>query len=129
LCPDRLGLPLQRVDQWVRTGIHVKGKRNWVFIKTHTHGSVDAPLVDGQPMSDAFSHMERNYNDGSRYVLHYLTAREVYNIIKAIEAGEPGEDPNQYRNYHVLPPKYDTSRNESEASERLRELVASTYGS
>jgi hypothetical protein len=41
------------------------------------------------------------YNDGTNYVLHYVTAREVYNIIKAAEAGMQG-DPGQYRDY-ILP--------------------------
>ena len=46
--------------------------------------------------------LERSYNDGSRYVLHYVTAREAYNIIKAAEAGKSG-DPGAWRDF-VLPP-------------------------
>lgn len=55
------------------------------------------------PATDAMhDHLERTYNDGKRYVLHYVTSREVYNIIKAAEAGRVG-NPNDYRDY-VLPP-------------------------
>ncbi len=43
-------------------------------------------------------HLERVYNDGSNYVLHYVTAREMYNIIKAAEAGRSG-NPREYRDF------------------------------
>jgi hypothetical protein len=49
-------------------------------------------------------HLERAYNDGERYVLHYVSAREVYNIIKAAEAGKQG-NPNEYRDFILPPPK------------------------
>lgn len=48
-------------------------------------------------------HLEQNYNDGKRYVLHYVTAREVYNIIKAAEAGLTG-NPHDYRDYELPRP-------------------------
>jgi hypothetical protein len=36
-------------------------------------------------------HLESVYNDGKNYVLHYVTAREMYNIVKAAEAGKSGD--------------------------------------
>ena len=45
-----------------------------------------------------FGYLEEKYNDGKDYKLHYVTAREMYNIVKAAEAGEPGE-PGEYRDY------------------------------
>src|SRR3546814_14546559 len=51
-----------------------------------------------------FSYLEDRYNDGERYVLHYVTAREVHNIIKAAEAGH-GVDPNDYRDFILPPPR------------------------
>lgn len=116
-----------RIDLWVKTGIHVRGKRNWVFIKTHTHGAVDSPVVTGKPFDDALTYMEARYNDGTRYVLHYVTARELYNIAKAIEANEPGENPDQYRDYAIAQPRYDPATGATQASERLQALVARTY--
>src|SRR3546814_17982821 len=50
-----------------------------------------------------FSYLEDRYNDGERYVLHYVTAREVHNHIKAAEAGHGG-DPNDYRDFIPPPP-------------------------
>ncbi len=45
----------------------------------------------------------RAYNDGQRHVLHYVTSREMYNIIKAAEAGKCG-DPNAWRDFELPPP-------------------------
>jgi len=37
------------------------------------------------------------------YVLHYVTAREMYNIAKAAEAGLAG-DPGRYRDFELPKP-------------------------
>lgn len=58
----------------------------------------------GAPVDAMHDYLERTYNDGKRHVLHYVTARECYNIIKAAEAGEQG-DPGQYRDYLLPPPR------------------------
>jgi hypothetical protein len=94
-----------RVDAWVRTGIHVEGRPEWVFVKVHTHGTQehDIDTLLGAPVDEMFSHLESHYNDGERYVLHYVTAREVYNIIKAAEGGMTG-NPNDYRDFELPPP-------------------------
>ncbi|MBC8876206.1 MAG: hypothetical protein H8E44_42815 [Planctomycetes bacterium] len=123
-----LGKPgsAQRVDLWIKTWIHVQGKRDWVFVKVHTHGVEDAEVVLGADMDESFGYMEDEYNDGGDYVLHYVTARELYNIVKAAEAGEAG-DPEQYRDFRVSRPSYDSSPKISEASDELRNAVYETY--
>jgi len=94
-----------RVDAWVRTGIHVQGRPEWVFVKIHTHGTQerDMDTLLGPAMHAMHDHLESAYNDGERYVLHYVTAREAYNIIKAAEAGLTG-DPSRYRDFELPPP-------------------------
>lgn len=96
--PDRMAL-------WRDTGIHVKGKPNWVFIKIHTHGTQeeDIDTLLGDPLDDMFSYLEKHYNDGHKHQLHYVSAREMYNIVKAAEAGETGS-PNEYRDFLVPKP-------------------------
>ena len=97
----------KRVDAWVDMGIHVEGKPEWVFVKVHTHGTQerDMSTLLGEPMRKAFEYLETRYNDGKEWKLHYVSARETYNIIKAAEASLPGE-PGAYRD-HVIPrPKY-----------------------
>ena len=43
-----------------------------------------------------------NYNDGSRYRVHYMSAREAYNVVRAAQDGHTG-NPFQYRDYKVPP--------------------------
>jgi hypothetical protein len=102
-----------RIDYWIRKGIHVKGKRNWIFIKIHTHGSREEDrevlLGKNKECDEMFNYLESKYNDGLKYSLHYVSAREMYNIVRAAEAGESG-NPAIYRDYVVpryvcLPPR------------------------
>jgi hypothetical protein len=96
-----------RVDAWVRTGIHVQGRPEWVFVKVHTHGTQerDIDTLLGLPMQRLFGYLESAYNDGRRYVLHYVSAREAYNIAKAAEAGSSG-NPNEYRDFQIARPSF-----------------------
>jgi hypothetical protein len=91
-----------RVDMWVETNIHVRGRPNWIFVKLFTHGAVEEDLdaLLGDPADQMYDYLERKYNDGRKYKLHYVTAREAYNIIKAAEAGMKG-DPNDYRDFVI----------------------------
>ena len=95
---------VRRVRSWVSQNIHVHGRPEWVFVKVHTHGAPDregASLLGagGDALHRALA---TEYNDGQRWVLHYVTAREMYNIAIAAMMGCSG-NPNDYRD-HVLPP-------------------------
>lgn len=99
----------KRIDLWIRSHIHVKGLREWTFVKVYTHGAQDrnceALLGTGGLLDRMYSYLEEKYNDGVEYKLHYATAREMFNIIKAAESGKYG-DPNSYRDFILLPPSY-----------------------
>jgi hypothetical protein len=69
-------------------------------------------VVLGQPVDAMFHDLESRYNDGSRYVLHYVTAREMFNIAKAAEAGLEG-NPGDYRDFCIPAPTYRASRDAS----------------
>ena len=90
----------RRWNLWLSQWIHVIGKPNWIFIKVHTHGAQDRnfEVVLGEPMDLFLEHVEKEFNDGEKYCLHYVTAREMYNIIKAAEQG-CGPDPTKYRDF------------------------------
>lgn len=94
-----------RVSCWVAQHIHVIGRPDWLFVKVHTHGCVEENMAVllGQPMREMHELLTTRYNDGDRFRLHYTTAREMVNIIKAAEAGERGE-PGDYRDYWIKPP-------------------------
>ncbi|MEK7702454.1 MAG: hypothetical protein AAB317_00645 [Nitrospirota bacterium] len=77
-----------RVDLWVRQGIHVKGRPDCIFVKVYTHGCQESNkdyLLSGG-LDRLFSILENNYNDGTRKMLHYVSAREMFNVAKALEA-------------------------------------------
>ena len=97
----------QRTDLWIREAIGVAGRPDWVFVKVYAHGAKEenAAVLLGEPMEALLTHLETRYNDGERFRLHYVTAREMVNLIKAAERGEQGE-PGRYRDYElVLDPK------------------------
>ena len=94
----------ERVDRWIRAGVHVKGRPDWIFIKVFAHGAIsgDHDAVLGKWSDKMYSYLEQKYNDGTNYVLHYVNAREAYNIAKAAEAGKAG-NPNDFRDFLIAP--------------------------
>ena len=100
----------ERIDLWIKQEIHIKGKEDWIFIKAHCHGTQepDHGALLGKKADNMYSYLEKKYNDGIKFKLHYVTARECYNIVKAAESGESGK-PNKYRNYTIK--KYKSSVN------------------
>jgi len=89
-----------RIDLWIKQHIHVRGRPEWLFVKIHTHGAQepDMDVLLGKPVDMMFDYLEKKYNDGDKYVLHYVSAREMYNIVKAASDGMSG-NPNDYRDY------------------------------
>jgi hypothetical protein len=82
----------------------VKGRPDWVIVKVSCHGAEERnrDALLGEPADQMYSCLESEYRDRPGFHLHYVTARELYNIIKAAEAGEK-ESPEAYRDY-VIPP-------------------------
>ena len=108
-----------RVDRWMRANVHVPERPDWVFIKVFGHGistTDDEEVVLGPTFDATLSALEQRYNDGRRYVLHYVTAREAYNLARAAADGVTG-DPLQYMNY-VVPPYVAAMRAGTAAIER-----------
>jgi hypothetical protein len=94
-----------RVASWVAQNIHVEGRPDWVFVKAYTHGAPDVQaaslLGDGGHLLHRA--LTTRYNDGVRWKLHYVSAREMYNIAMAALAGQTG-DPHTYRDFRLKPP-------------------------
>ena len=49
----------------------------------------------GEPMRQFHALLAEQFNDGTRYILHYATARELANIVHGIEQG--GSNPSTLR--------------------------------
>jgi hypothetical protein len=95
----------KRFETWASQRIHVEGRPEWVFVKVHTHGAPEAQAkaLLGEPALAFHRALADFYNDGKRFVLHYVTAREMFNIAVAGMRGESG-NPNDYRDYALAPP-------------------------
>ena len=94
----------KRIQRWLRRAIHVMGRPNWIFLKVHCHAGVrqDLDFFLGEQTHEMYTELERVVRDAPGYRLHYVTAREVFNIIKAAEDGKDG-NPNDFRNYRLPP--------------------------
>ena len=92
----------KRMRAWIEPNIHVHGRPEWVFIKLHCHGMQSRDLWCGPQIRNLFQWMKEDWNQG-RYRLHFVNAREAFNIVKAAERGETG-NPIDYVDYKVPPP-------------------------
>jgi hypothetical protein len=93
----------KRIRAWMRQSIHVKGCPEWQFVKIFCHGAQDHKSVVSDTTDRMHSYIEKHYNDGKKYRLHYVSAREAYNIVRAAEDGKKG-NPHIYRDYEVPHP-------------------------
>jgi len=96
-----------RVDLWVRQGVHVIDRPEWTFVKVHTHGFEPGcqTLFTGGGLVEFHRDLQRRYNDGVHWRLHYVAAREMSNLVRAAMAGKAG-DPGECRDFEVRPPPF-----------------------
>jgi hypothetical protein len=95
-----------RIGRWLEAHVHVRGRPNWVFIAVHSHSAIERgrEAVFSGRMQRVWAELENRFK-GPRCRLHYVTAREVYNIIKAAEAGLDG-NPAEFRGFDIAPPAH-----------------------
>jgi hypothetical protein len=92
----------RRLAGWLSAHVHVRGRPEWVFIKLHTHAMQNRKSFLGAWMDETLAAMEYWWKRPP-FRLHYVTAREAYNIAKAAEAGRSG-DPNDFRDFAIPMP-------------------------
>ncbi len=93
-----------RVKTWINQAIHIEGRPEWVFVKVHTHGAIEKTAASllgpgGRALHEALRHQVLDAGDS----LHYVTAREMFNVARAAMDGKTG-NPNAYFDYVVKPP-------------------------
>jgi hypothetical protein len=95
---------ISRFADWLSCGISVAGRPEWVFVKVHTHGApeANASMLLGSQVTSFHRELQASFNDGERYRLHYVTAREMTNIVHAAEDGRSGH-PAQFRDLAPAP--------------------------
>ncbi len=91
-----------RINAWISSNIHVKGRPEWVFIKVYSHGIQNSAVVLEKHLDPLLQSLEEICQT-RKISLHYMTAREAYNVAKAAEEGKTG-NPANYRDYRVPKP-------------------------
>ena len=81
-----------RFAAWIDAAVGVEGRPEWVFVKVHSHGGPEgnAGMLLGPVMERFHTDINRRFNDGKYYRLHYVTAYEMACLVKAAEAGLTG---------------------------------------
>lgn len=92
---------LKRIKRWIDSHIHVENKPQWSFVKLYSHGIQSPDIVKHYlgPMLDELKAETARRN----IQLHYVSAREAYNIVRAAGAGMEG-DPELYRDFIYAAP-------------------------
>lgn len=79
---------LHRLNQWLRARIQVPQRPDWFFVKLHAHGANEAGqrAVLGEPMEQFHRDLARRAAEQPNFHYHYVTAREMYNLVRAAES-------------------------------------------
>jgi hypothetical protein len=93
---------MSRLQLWRNAAITVRGRPDWVFIKLHCHGMSpwDESALLGESLQDFLRELVEGPRNRTEYRLHFVTAREMVNIILAACDGRTG-NPGEYRDYRV----------------------------
>ena len=96
---------MKRLEHWIRLGVGVASRPDWAFVKLHTHGATESNqrVLLGPAMVAFHAALARRAAVDSRFMFHYVTAREMYNLARAAEAGWTGPVCSAL-NFHVLGP-------------------------
>jgi hypothetical protein len=93
---------MRRLGLWKKAAISVQHRPDWLFIKLHTHSMdpTQREAVMGSPMQRFLAEFVGGARDRNE-VIHFVTAREMVNIILAACDGREG-NPGQYRDYRFM---------------------------
>jgi hypothetical protein len=91
---------IDRLRLWLECQIAVDGRPNWVFVKLHTHGAKpeNTRMLLGEPMRAFHRALAQLAEQDQAICIHYVTARELVNILHAAEAGHAG-NPGKFRDF------------------------------
>jgi hypothetical protein len=90
---------LHRLSLWKQAQVRVLDRPDWLFIKLHCH-SMD-PTQSDAVIGDSFQNFLSAFVEGAddrKETLHFVTAREMTNILLAACDGRQG-NPHDYRDY------------------------------
>ena len=94
---------LDRLRVWKHAQVSVRGRPDWLFLKLHCHGM--DPTQEDAVLGASFRRFLQGVVEGASErgeILHFVSAREMVNVILAACDGKDG-NPGDYRNYHLKP--------------------------
>lgn len=91
---------MDRLDSWLRAHVQVPQRPDWFFVKVHAHGAPEDAheVLLGDPMVRFHEGLARRMQEDPHFHVHYVTAREMANLVVAAEAGFAGTV-NEARDY------------------------------
>jgi hypothetical protein len=95
---------IERLQAWLRARIQVPGRPDWYFVKLHAHGAPEeshATLL-GEPMVRFHQALAAHASAHPEFHYHYVTAREMANLVHAAEEGWRGTVA-EARDYRLVP--------------------------
>jgi hypothetical protein len=111
---------IERLELWLKARVQVPARPDWFFVKLHAHGATENSheALLGAPMVRFHEDLARRAAAEPRFHYHYVTAREMYNLVKAAEAGWTGSVADA-RDYELLWNGAEAARSEPEASAKV----------
>jgi hypothetical protein len=96
---------IRRLDDWLRARVQVPQRPDWFFVKLHTHGGPEAnqEILLGEAMVRFHQALAERARNDALFQFHYVTGREMYNLVRAAESGWKGSVA-EARDYELLPP-------------------------
>ena len=105
-----------RISKWIDANIHVHGRPEWIFVKVYSHGAQSKDVVVAHDMDWMLTSLREQCSDlGIK--LHFMTAREAFNVVKSAEHGHQG-NPEDYRDFQIGKYKNMVTPLESSPSEK-----------
>jgi hypothetical protein len=83
---------IDRLETWLGARVQVPGRPDWFFVKLHAHGAPEEShdVLLGEPMARFHRDLAERARRDPDFHYHYVTAREMYNLVKAAEDGRKG---------------------------------------
>lgn len=81
-----------RIDLWLNAYVHVPRRPDWCFVKLHAHGALESnhESLLGEPMVRFHEALAERARRDPDFHVHYVTAREMYNLARAAADGWTG---------------------------------------
>jgi hypothetical protein len=94
---------IDRLDAWLKARVQVPTRPDWFFVKLHTHGATEPNqrVLLGEPMVKFHRELARRAAADPNFHIHYVTAREMYNLARAAEASWMGSV-NDARDFELV---------------------------